>query len=180
MCDFPAITRFGFRSLCDKGIKYRSVPFHFGWRVFPCCPWGKRLLNCVWVRLLPMRPKDHMQKRSYLTHSPCYPWEERQNLEGMGEVAAHGAKRLHTREDNIMPVVNEWIPWPVYMVVWYICDKLSYIRFYGFGIILLVLIDYSIWFHGIILRNFVFHHIIILVTLLLKMILQDSVRNFSN
>ena len=32
------------------------------------------------------------------------------NLEGMGEVAIHGAKSLHTREDNIMPVVNGWIP----------------------------------------------------------------------
>ena len=32
------------------------------------------------------------------------------NLEGMGEVAVHGAKRLHTRENNIMPVVNGWIP----------------------------------------------------------------------
>ena len=32
------------------------------------------------------------------------------NLEGMGEAAVHGAKSLHTREENIMPVVNEWIP----------------------------------------------------------------------
>ena len=32
------------------------------------------------------------------------------NLEGIGEVAVHGAKSLHTREDNIMPVVNGWIP----------------------------------------------------------------------
>ena len=32
------------------------------------------------------------------------------NLEGMGEVAVHGAKSLQTREDNIMPVVNGWIP----------------------------------------------------------------------
>ena len=32
------------------------------------------------------------------------------NLEGMGEVAVHGAKSLHTKEDNIMPVVNGWIP----------------------------------------------------------------------
>ena len=32
------------------------------------------------------------------------------NLEGMGEAAIHGAKSLHTREDNIMPVVNGWIP----------------------------------------------------------------------
>ena len=30
------------------------------------------------------------------------------NLEDMGEVAAHRAKRL--REDNIMLVVNGWIP----------------------------------------------------------------------
>ena len=32
------------------------------------------------------------------------------NLEGIGEAAVHGAKSLHTREDNIMPVVNGWIP----------------------------------------------------------------------
>ena len=38
------------------------------------------------------------------------PMEGEKNLEGMGEVAIHGAKSLHTREDNIMPVVNEWIP----------------------------------------------------------------------
>ena len=29
---------------------------------------------------------------------------------GMGEGAVHGAKSLHTREDNIMPIVNGWIP----------------------------------------------------------------------
>ena len=32
------------------------------------------------------------------------------NLKGMGEVTVHGAKSLHTREDNIMLVVNVWIP----------------------------------------------------------------------
>ena len=32
------------------------------------------------------------------------------NLEGMGEAATHGTKRLHTKEDNIMLVVNGWIP----------------------------------------------------------------------
>ena len=32
------------------------------------------------------------------------------NLESMGEAAVHGAKSLHTREDNIMLVVNGWIP----------------------------------------------------------------------
>ena len=31
------------------------------------------------------------------------------NLEGMGEAVFHGAKSLHTRDDNIMPVVNGWI-----------------------------------------------------------------------
>ena len=51
----------------------------------------------------------------------------------MGEAAVYGAKSLHTREDNIMPVVNGWIPEPVYVVVWYICDNLPYVRYYGFG-----------------------------------------------
>ena len=32
------------------------------------------------------------------------------NLEGMGEATVYGAKSLHNREDNIMPVVNGWIP----------------------------------------------------------------------
>ena len=32
------------------------------------------------------------------------------NLEGMGEVVVHGAKSLHTKEDNIMSVVNGWVP----------------------------------------------------------------------
>ena len=32
------------------------------------------------------------------------------NLDGMGETIVHGAKSLHTREDNIMPVMNGWIP----------------------------------------------------------------------
>ena len=38
------------------------------------------------------------------------PMGREKNLEGMGETAVHGAKSLHTREDNIMSVVNEWIP----------------------------------------------------------------------
>ena len=32
------------------------------------------------------------------------------NLEGIGEAAVHGAKSLHTKEDDNMPVVNGWIP----------------------------------------------------------------------
>ena len=70
----------------------------------------KRFLDCMRVRLLPMGPRDHLQERFYLTRSLCCPWGERKNLEGMGEVTVHGAKSLHTKEDNIMPVVNEWIP----------------------------------------------------------------------
>ena len=34
----------------------------------------------------------------------------KKNLEGMGEAAIYGAKILHTREGNIMLVVNGWIP----------------------------------------------------------------------
>ena len=34
------------------------------------------------------------------------PMRGEKNLKGMGEVVIHGAKSLHTREDNIMPVVN--------------------------------------------------------------------------
>ena len=58
------------------------------------------------------------------------PMGREKNLEGMGEDAVHGAKRLYIKEDNIMPIVNGWISWPVYVVVWwYICDKLPYVRF---------------------------------------------------
>ena len=38
------------------------------------------------------------------------PMGRSKNLEGMGEAIVYGAKSLHTREDNIMPVVNGWIP----------------------------------------------------------------------
>ena len=47
---------------------------------FPAANGRKRFLDCVWVRLLPMGPKNHMQKRSYLMLSPCYPWKERKTL----------------------------------------------------------------------------------------------------
>ena len=38
------------------------------------------------------------------------PMGREKNLEGMSEAVVHGAKSLHTREDNIMPVMNGWIP----------------------------------------------------------------------
>ena len=47
---------------------------------FPAAHRGKRFLDCVWVRLLFMGPKDHMQKRSYLTCSLYCLWGERKTL----------------------------------------------------------------------------------------------------
>ena len=38
------------------------------------------------------------------------PMEGEKNLEATGEATIHGAKSLHIREDNIMPVVDGWIP----------------------------------------------------------------------
>ena len=38
------------------------------------------------------------------------PMGREKNLEGINEVTVRGAKSLHTREDNIMPIVNGWIP----------------------------------------------------------------------
>ena len=37
------------------------------------------------------------------------PMGREKNLEGIGEAAVHRVKSLHTRKDNIMPVVNGWI-----------------------------------------------------------------------
>ena len=35
----------------------------------------------------------------------------KKNLEGMGKtIIINGVKSLHTKEDNIMPIVNGWIP----------------------------------------------------------------------
>ena len=87
-----------------------QCPFTLDDAFFPAAHGGERFLDCVWVRLLPMGPRDHMQERSYLMHSLCHPWGREKNLKGMGEASVHGAKSLHTREDNIMLVVNGWIP----------------------------------------------------------------------
>ena len=38
------------------------------------------------------------------------PMGREKNLEGMGEAAVHEAKSLHSKEDNIMPIMNGWIP----------------------------------------------------------------------
>ena len=47
---------------------------------FPVAYGGKRFLDCVWVRLLPMGLRDDMQERSYLTCSLYCPWGERKTL----------------------------------------------------------------------------------------------------
>ena len=59
------------------------------------------------MRLLSKRP--HAREGLFDVLS-LLPMGREENLEGMGEVAVHGAKSLHTREDNIMPIVNGWIP----------------------------------------------------------------------
>jgi len=38
------------------------------------------------------------------------PMRGEKNLEGMDEAAIYRVKSLYTREDNIMPIVNGWIP----------------------------------------------------------------------
>ena len=144
MCDFPVITWFGFNSLCDNGIKLRSVPFHFGWRVLPYGPWGEEVpWLCVGEAATYGAKRSHAREVLYDALS-LLPMGEEKNLKGMGEAAVHGTKSLHTRDDNIMPIVNGWIPWLVYVVVWYICDKLRMLDFMALEIILLVLTDYSI------------------------------------
>ena len=144
MCDFPVITRFGFRSFCDNGIRSRSVPFHFGWHVFPCCPWGKRFLDYVWARLLSMGQKDHMQKGSYLTRSLYYLWGERKTLRIWVRLLSMGP-RVCIPERTIS--CSLWMggsldrsmwQWGIFVIIYLMLDIMD------LEIILLVLTDYSI------------------------------------
>ena len=57
-----------------------QCPFTLDDTFFPTVHGGKRFLDCVWVRLLLMGPRNHMQKRSYLMRSLCCPWGERKTL----------------------------------------------------------------------------------------------------
>ena len=79
---------------------------------------------CVGEVVVHGAKKPHAREVLFDALSLLPMWGEK-NLEGMGEAAVHGAKSLHTREDNIMLVVNVWIPRPIYVVVWYICDKIT-------------------------------------------------------
>ena len=174
------ITWFGFRSLCYNGIRPRSVSFHFGWRILPCCSWGEEVpLLCVGKAAAHGVKRPHTREVLFDALS-LLPMGGEKNFKGMGEAAVYGAKSLHTREDNIMLVVNMCIPWLVYVVVWYICDNLPYVIYYGFGNYIIsthILLYIVSWYN---FEKLCVHHSIILVTLLLKMILQDSVRKFSN
>ena len=133
MCDFLVITRFGFRSLCDNEIKSRSVPFYFKWCVLPCCSWGEEVpWLCVGEAVAHRAKRPHAREALFDALS-LLPMEVEKNFEDMSEAAVYRAKSLHTREDNIMLVVNWWILWLVYVVVWYIYDNLPYVKYYGFG-----------------------------------------------
>uniref|UniRef100_A0A7N2KMP3 non-specific serine/threonine protein kinase n=1 Tax=Quercus lobata TaxID=97700 RepID=A0A7N2KMP3_QUELO len=57
-----------------------QCPFTLDDAFFPAAHGGKRFLDCVWMRLLPMEPRDHMQERSYLMRSLCYSWGKRKTL----------------------------------------------------------------------------------------------------
>ena len=144
MCDFPMITWFDFHSLCDNGIRSRSVPFHFGWRILPCCPWGEEVhWLCVGETAVHGTKQLHAKEVLFDALS-LLPMGGEKNLDGMSEAVIHGAKSLHTKEDNIMLVANRLIPWPVYVVVWYICDNLPYVRYYGFGNYIVG--DHRLWY----------------------------------
>ena len=78
-----------------------QYPFTLNDAFFPDVHGGKKFLDCVWVRLLPMGPREALFDALSLL-----PMEGEKNLEDMGEAAVYGAKSLHTREDNIMLVVN--------------------------------------------------------------------------
>ena len=122
---FPSNHPIGFHSLCDNGIGSKLVPFHFGWHVLPYCLWGEDVSwLCVGEAVAHGAKRPHAKEVIFDALS-LLPMGIEKNLEGMGEATTHGAKRL--REDNIMLVVNRWIPWLVYVVVWYICDKLPYV-----------------------------------------------------
>ena len=57
----------------------------------------------------------HGAKRPYVKNFlfdalSLLPMGGEKNLKGISETVVHGAKSLYTRENNIMLVVNKWIP----------------------------------------------------------------------
>ena len=81
MCDFPVITPdLVFIVFVTMESNPSQCPFTLDDAFFLTAHEGKKFLNCVRVRLLPMGPRDHMQERSYLTRSFCCLWRERKTL----------------------------------------------------------------------------------------------------
>ena len=97
MCDFPVITWFGFCSICDNGIRSRSVPFHFGWRVLPYCPWREEI---PWLCV--GEAAAHEAKRPYAREVlfdalSLLPMRGEKNLEGMGDLLSMGPRVCITK-----------------------------------------------------------------------------------
>ena len=132
--------RFDFHSLYDNGIRSRLVPFHFKWHILLYCPWGEDVFwLCVGEVTAHGAKRSHAKEIIFDMFSlrPITCRGGGGTLEGMDEVIAHGAQET---------TYQLWMGGSpnLYVVVWYICDDLPYVRFYDFGIILLVLTDYSI------------------------------------
>ena len=109
-----------------------QCPFTLDDAFFPAAHGGKKFLDCVWVRLLSMGPRDYMQERSYLTRSLYCPWGERKTLRVW--------VRLLSIELRVC-IPERTISCQLWMggspnrsvVVWYICDNLPCVRYYDFG-----------------------------------------------
>ena len=60
---------------------------------------------CVGEAIAHRVKKSHVREVLFDVLS-MLPIGREKNLESMGEFAIHGAKSLHTRENNIIPIVN--------------------------------------------------------------------------
>ena len=119
-------------------------PFTLDDAFFPATHGGNKFLDCVWVRLLPMGPRDHMQERSYLTRSLCCPWEERKTLRVWVRLLSM-RPRVYISERTIlcqlwMGGFPDWSMWlcGIFVINYLMLDIMA------LEIILLVLTDYSI------------------------------------
>ena len=110
-----------------------QCPFTLDDAFFPAAHGGKRFLNCVWVRLLPMGPRDHMQERSYLTRSLYCPWGERKTLRVWVRLLSMGPKVCildRTISCQLwMGGSPNWSKWQCGIFA----IKLQYVRFYSLG-----------------------------------------------
>ena len=87
MCDFSVITRFGFSSLCDNGIKSRSVPFTLDDAFFPIAHGGEEVPWLCVGEATAHRAKRPRAKEVLFDTLSLLPMGGEKNLEGMGEAA---------------------------------------------------------------------------------------------